>query len=127
MFIDTNYFLRYLLHDIREQNVIVEKLFLEAYEKGDFVITSTIVFFELNWVLGSYYKKTKSEIISLLKQILQLSFIRLTEREVLIKALNLYVNTTSLDLEDCYNIFYAKAEGVEKFKTFDRKLEKKWG
>ncbi len=126
MFIDTNYFLRFLLDDVHEQNVIVEKLFLKAYEEKIYVVTSIIVFFELNWVLNSYYKKNKEEIIPLLNQLLKLSFIELAEREIFVKALFLYANTSNLDLEDCYNLFYAKSAEANKFMTFDKKLEKEF-
>lgn len=127
MFIDTNYFFRFLFKDIDKQYLEAEALFLSASEGKASLITSTIVFFELYWVLKSHYEKSKSEIIQVLLKILSFNFIKLEEREILFNALSLF-QKTSLDLEDCYNIFYAKSQGVKtgNFRTFDKKLEKEF-
>lgn len=122
-FIDTNYFLRFLLKDINNQHLAAEALFLSASEGKATLITSTVVFFEIYWVLSSYYGKNKAEIVDVLKKILNLNFIELEEREVLFNALSLF-KKTNLALEDCYNICYAKERGVKSFKTFDKKLIK---
>lgn len=125
MFIDTNYFLRYLFQDIKEQNLLVEKIFSDAIEEKLKLITSTVVFFEVYWVLNKYYKKNKTEAVSLLRQLLKLSFIELKEQDILVSCLFLF-EKSNLDLEDCYNLFYAKDAGVKEFKTFDKKLEKEF-
>lgn len=127
MFVDTNYFFRFLFKDINDQYLKVETLFLSASEGKVSLITSTIVFFELYWVLKSYYKKNKAEIIQVLLKVLSFNFIKLEEREMLLSALSLF-QKKSLDLEDCYNIYYAKSQRVKSsdFKTFDKKLEKEF-
>lgn len=125
MFIDTNYFLRFLLKDIDNQYLEVKNLFLSASEGKNKLTTSTIVFFETYWVLISYYGKNKAEVSNVLEKILNLSFIELEEREVLFNALSLF-QKTSLELEDCYNIYYAKSKKIISFKTFDKKLTKEF-
>lgn len=122
MFIDTNYFLRFFLRDIKEQNVLVEQFFIDAVDKKTPLVTSAVVFFEFNWVLGRYYKKRKEEKVLLLRNFLKLKFINLQDREMLIKTVDLF-EKVGLDIEDCYNLFYAKKAGVSEFKTFDRKLK----
>ena len=54
MFIDTNYFLRFLLNDVEHQHTEVKNLFLDASEGKADLITSTIVFFEVYWVLFAF-------------------------------------------------------------------------
>lgn len=125
MFIDTNYFLRFLLNDINFQHKEVKNLFMEASEGKVELVTSTIVFFEIYWVLFSFYKKSKEELVEALQKILKLTFIELPEREILLNSLTLF-NTSSLDLEDCYNLYFAKSQKVKSFKTFDKKLEKEF-
>lgn len=126
-FIDTNYFLRYLLNDVPKHYLRAKKLFLAGSEGKISLITSSIVFFEVFWVLRSFYDLNKEECISALQNILKLSFVQLRERYILKDALMLF-KKTNLDLEDCYNIFYAKSQGVKTngFKTFDKKLEKEF-
>lgn len=125
MFIDTNFFLRFLLKDIDNQYLEVKNLFLSASEGKNELTTSTIVFFEIYWVLISYYGKNKIEVSNVLGKILNLNFIELEEREVLFNALSLF-QKTSLELEDCYNIYYAKSKQIKSFKTFDKKLTKEF-
>lgn len=125
MFIDTNYFLRFLLKDINHQHLEAKNLFLSASEGKIELITSTIVFFEIYWVLSSYYDRNKAEAGNVLEKVLSLNFIELEEREMLFKSLSLF-KKTNLDLEDCYNVCYAKSKGVRSFKTFDKKLDKQF-
>lgn len=125
IFVDTNYFLRFLLNDILEQHKQVKNLFLSGSEGKVDLVTSTIVFFEIYWVISSYYEKEKTEIVGVLKKILRLTFIKLEEREILLNSLILF-EKTNLDLEDCYNLYYAKFQKVDSFKTFDKKLEREF-
>lgn len=120
-FVDTNYFLRFLLRDIEDQHHQVRDLFLDGADGKINLITSTIVFFEIYWVLSSFYQKRKNELVDMLEKILNLNFIVLREREILLKSLNIF-KKTNFNLEDCYNLSYAKSQDVKRFMTFDQKL-----
>jgi predicted nucleic-acid-binding protein len=121
IFIDTNYFLRYLLNDVSDQYQQVKNLFLKGSEGKVSMITSPIVFFEIFWVLRSFYRLNKQDCIIALRNVLKLSFIYLEERNMLTNALMLF-EKTNLDLEDCYNLYFAKSQKVETFGTFGGKL-----
>ena len=123
IFVDTNYFLRFLLADVSLQHEEAKRLFQQAAKGEIRLFTSTIVFFELYWVLTSFYQKSKPETIKILKDILLLGFIKIEEREILEKALAKF-QKTNLELEDCYNLTYAGQKGAEKIATFDKKLIK---
>lgn len=123
IFIDTNYFLRFLLEDNLQQQQKVKQLFKKAITKKIKLFTSTIVIFEIFWVLSSFYKKNKQEVIRVLDKILALTFIELEERQIIQKALNIY-SEKNLDFEDCYNLSFAKNSNAKKIATFDKKLEK---
>lgn len=123
IFVDTNFFLRFLLEDIEDQHQEAKQLFLQGARGRASLITSTIVCFEIYWVLSSFYKRRKSQLIALLTKILAMTFITLEERAILTESLNLF-KKTNLNLEDCYNLSYAKSQKAESFKTFDTKLTK---
>lgn len=125
IFVDTNYFLRFLLKDINSQHLEAKNLFLSASEGKIVLITSTIVFFEIYWVLSSHYEKNKAEVANVLEKILSLNFIGLEERTILSNSLTLF-RERNFDLEDCYNVCYAKSKGIKSFKTFDKKLDKEF-
>lgn len=124
-FIDTNYLLRFLLKDIRSQHQEAKQLLLKGSRGEERLVTSTVVFFELYWVLSSYYKKNKSDLVLLLKKILDLDFVVLKERSILRDSVKRFSNT-NFDLEDCYNLSFSKTHKIKEFKTFDEKLVKQW-
>ena|SRR3989344_1072491 len=121
IFIDTNYFLRYLHNDIPEQSKIAKKIFLDAANGKKKIFTSLVVFFEIFWVVSRSYIYDKSEILKVLRGILAMNFIIMPDGKILKKALDMF-ESTSLEMEDCYNIVYSREEKAEKFLTFDRKL-----
>lgn len=123
IFVDTNFFLRFLLEDIEEQHQEAKQLFQQAAQGRISLITSTIVIFEIYWVLSSFYKRQKSQLTNLLTKILAMTFIALQDRAILTESLKLF-KKTNLNLEDCYNLSFAKSQKVESFKTFDAKLVK---
>ncbi len=122
IFLDTNYFLRYLLNDISPQHLEAKNLFEKGAKGNVLLFTSTIVFFEIFWVLTTSYKKSKKEIIDILNNLLALPFIEVEERQILQDALSNYQNS-NLEFEDCYNIAYAKNNNMLSFATFDKKLK----
>lgn len=122
IFVDTNYFLRFLLKDKENQYQEARKLFEKGAVGEIKLFTSLIVFFEIYWVLSSFYGKQKSDLIRILEDILSLSFIRFENGEILAKAVRFY-GKNKLDLEDSYNLIYAQEQGATLFKTFDQRLK----
>lgn len=123
IFVDTNYFLRFLIEDNKEQLQTTEKLFLDGAKGNSALTTSTVVIFEIYWVLKTYYQKSKSEIVGILQKVLKMNFIKIDDRNILIQAINFY-NENNFSLEDCYNLLWARENNIETFKTFDEKLAK---
>lgn len=74
-------------------------------------------------MFASFYEKQKDEISKTLNSILNLEFIILEEKEILRKAVSTY-ETTNFDLEDSFNLSFAKSRKATDFKTFDAKLQK---
>jgi len=124
VFVDTNYFLRFLLKDIDNQFKEAKQLFLKSAQGDISLTTSVIVFFEVVWVLRKSFSKDKQALIDTLVKVLNLR-VELTERQLLIESLDLF-RKTNLSLEDCYNLAFARSEQAEEFKTFDRELSLHW-
>lgn len=122
-FVDTNYFLRFLLKDNEEQFKKILFIFKLAIDKKINLYTSVIVFFELYWVLRSFYKNNKKNCIDLLSKIIKINFIDFENKEIIQEALALF-EKTNLDLEDCYNFSYSKKINIDELATFDKKLLK---
>lgn len=120
-FVDTNVFLRFLLADVETQQKEAKRLFAEAATGKIKLFTSIVVVFELYWVLTSFYEKQRDEAGRVLADVFAMSFIRFEQGDILRKAVGIY-RTTNFDLEDAYNLAYARTEKADEFKTFDRKL-----
>ncbi|PIS13856.1 hypothetical protein COT65_02045 [Candidatus Shapirobacteria bacterium CG09_land_8_20_14_0_10_47_13] len=125
IFLDTNYFLRFLLKDNQSQYLIVKRLFIRASHGKVKLFTSLVVFFEICWVLRSYYGKRKGNLCLMLEKLLKMNFINFPERYLLEKSLNLF-EKENLSFEDCYNFILAKEKKVASFATFDKKLKAKF-
>lgn len=125
VFVDTNYFLRFLLKDIEEQ----ARKAAELFEKGALgkiqLFTSTIVFFEVYWVLSSSYAKEKSQVIPLLLDILSMDYIQFENGHLLGETLHIFEKNT-LSLVDSFNLVFAQANSASSFATFDKKLISKF-
>jgi len=121
IFVDTNYFVRYFLKDIPSQFRVVKKLFSDGAIGKTALFTSTIVVFEISWVFGSFYGKTKSEVIAILRKVLAMNFIEFAERGHIEQSIELYERTL-LEFEDCYNLVFSREKGVKEFATFDKKI-----
>ncbi|HCR35612.1 hypothetical protein A2130_00805 [Candidatus Woesebacteria bacterium GWC2_33_12] len=123
-FVDTNFFLRFLLADVTNQHNEAKEFFLKSADGKFSPFTSVIVFFEVYWVILGQFKKDKEKVIQTLKKILSLKFIEIENSDLLEKAVNIYAGS-SLGLVDCYNLVYAKSKNAIDFKTFDKDLIKK--
>lgn len=122
IFVDTNYFLRFLLKDIDNQYQEAKNLFLLA-GKGDIkLLSSTVVFFEVFWVLRLTYGKDKQTLITILDKLLKLN-VEFNEHQLLVSSVCLF-RKMNLSLEDCYNLVFAREHAIKSFKTFDLKLAK---
>ena len=120
-FVDTNYFIRFLIDDLPEQVDEVGKLFLQASAGKIDLYTSVLVFFEIKWILSSLYNFDKPKITKGLRELLSLDFVQLKERPLLEMSLGLY-SGSNLSLEDCYHIIIAKKLHVNVMATFDKNL-----
>lgn len=125
IFVDTNYFLRFILADVLDQHQKTKILFQNAAKGKINLFTSTIVVFEICWVLISNYNRDKDQVTKVLNNLLKMSFIDFENHSLLKQSLSIYRNTP-LSLIDAFNLLYSKSKGATDFKTFDQKLSKKF-
>ena len=122
IFVDTNYLLRFLLRDNEGQYRESKQLLLDAAAGKVKLTSSTVVFFEIVWVLRSVYLKDKHALEQVLRKVLSLN-IEFSDYELLTDSINLFAKN-NLSLEDCYNIAFARDNKAVGFKTFDIRLQK---
>lgn len=120
--VDANAFLRLFLNDIPKQADEVEKLFGLAKEGKVELFTSQITIFEIVFALDKYYHFSKQEITDKLKSIVSVSYVKIQNKEVFRRSLQLF-DQEDISLADCFLSSYAKSKGIAVF-TFDKALKK---
>lgn len=124
-FVDTNYFVRIIENDNKVQVGEIRKLFLKGADRKVDLVSSTVVLFEIYWLMKTYYGKKKDSLVSVLRDVLDMSFIRWESQKILTEAVEM-MKKTNYDLEDAYNLVYAKKIGVSELASFDKKLQMIW-
>lgn len=119
--VDANAFLRLLLNDIPSQADQTEKILKQAKENRAELLIPQIVIFELAFALDKYYHFPKVQVIDKLKAILSTRYLKIQDREVLKKAIELF-SYRQVSLVDCFLICFAKQKEAAIF-TFDKKLK----
>ncbi len=118
--LDTNIIIRFLTKDSPSQAEKIENLFKKAkkeeLEIPDFILT------EIVWVLLSFYKVKKDEVIEKLEGILSFEKFKLN-RAVLKKAIDIYRNY-NISFVDAYLCALAIKGDYPKVYSFDKRLKK---
>ncbi len=109
-FADTNIFLRYLVRPVTDADqaraaacrALVERVSTSEEE----ITTSEAVLAEIVYVLSSrrQYGLTPDEIVARLKPIVMLPGLKITQKRVYLRALDIYASHADLDFEDAITI-----------------------
>ena len=118
--IDTNLLVRYLTEDDPAKANDVKRLLLKAAQDEVRLLIPSVVMAELVWVLQSFYKLERSEIVPLLNAILHTHGVEVSDKSVVSRAVALY-RDSAMDFIDAWIIAFAEGAGVRSIYTFDRK------
>jgi predicted nucleic acid-binding protein len=119
-FVDTNIFIRYLTRDDPAKAERVKQL-LERAQRGEVaLVTSETVIAELVFVLSSprLYHLTRDRIRTLLIPIVSLKGLKLPNRSVFLRALDIYA-TTQMDFVDALAIAHMEARQMTEVYSYD--------
>jgi uncharacterized protein len=118
--IDTNLLVRYLTEDDPSKANDVKRLLLKAAQGEIRLLIPSVVIAELVWVLQSFYKLERSEIVPLLNAILHTHGVEVSDKTVVSDAIAIY-RDEAIDFIDAWIVAFAKATEVRAIYTFDRK------
>lgn len=121
-FIDANVFMWYITKDLPDQSRRAKEL-LDRVDSGELTVTtSEAVIMELVFVLSSkrLYSLSRAEIRSRLQIVLAMKGLRLPQKAVYHRALDLYAENAGVDFADCVNVAHMEHESIRNVWTFDR-------
>jgi predicted nucleic-acid-binding protein len=99
--IDSNVLLRYLTWDDPEKAERCKELFKRLEFGIETAILSEMTLAEVIWTLQKFFKLEKSSIRDILKPILNFKGLKVQNREIILKALDMYANH-NVDFPDAY-------------------------
>ncbi len=120
-FVDTNIFLRYLVPGDPAKAQACYALFKRIEAGEEIVTTSEAVIAEVTYVLRSraHYGLAQTEISDLLRPLLTLNGLRILEKELYSRALDLYGSHSFLDFEDALGIAHVERENLSDIISYD--------
>jgi predicted nucleic-acid-binding protein len=113
--IDTNLVVRYLTADDLDQTSRARQII-----NNDIVFVPTTVMLEVEWVLRSIYRLSRSDCLNGMRDFAGLPTVTIEDSTVVAKALDLFGQ--GMDFADALHLL--KAQHCETFVTFDRKFMK---
>lgn len=120
LFVDTNVFLRFLTNDVPEQADAAETLFRRAAAGEVGLVTNTMVVAEIVWVLESYYRLTRPDVVERVLAAAHMDGLTLPDSDLITEALLEYAES-SVDFIDAYNAAWIRNRGMRRIATFDQK------
>lgn len=121
--IDTNALLTYRLKREPYFNEI-KSLFEDCLEGRAEIFIPEAVFLESEWVLRSYYKQTKNQIVRFFQELLLLDNVVLKNKKEIELGLNLYESSQGISFTDCLILHQVLSCQTDEFLTFDENLQK---
>jgi len=126
-FLDTNVIIRYLTRDDEAKAAACYRLF-ERVERGEEeLFTSESIVCEVVYVLSSQragYGLSHEDIRARLVPILTLRGLRLPQKRVYVRALDLYAWSPFLDFEDAVAVAHMEHEGMTEVVSYDRDFDR---
>ena len=121
-YVDSNFFLRFILKDNLNQWIVANGYFKEAkLEKVKLVfLTETII--EIEYVLRKVYKLSRRIILKYLLTLLSINNFEITDQELLKDTLLYYVEK-NIDFVDIIIFLKARSQNAEVL-TFDKDFDK---
>lgn len=124
-FLDTNIFLRVVLDDDASRSERSRQLLLRIQNGSEDATTSESVIAEIVYVLSSRstYGLSRQAIHEALEPILTLAHLRLPNRGLYLRALDVYAEH-KVDFEDALSVAHIEDRGFEAIVSFDRDFDR---
>lgn len=117
--LDTNIFIRFLMHDLEDQYQQVKKIFVRIEQSKLTGLVSILVINELIWILNNYYHIERSVYIPQIIALLAFSQLKVVEVDklLLIEILE-KLATSKIDFTDLY--LFSISNSDQKVLSFDK-------
>ncbi len=126
-FLDTNVILRYLTRDDEVRAEACYRLFQRVKQGQEELVVCEAIVTEVVYVLSSVrapYRLSHEEIRARLLPILTLRGLKLPQKNVYLRALDLYASSPFLDFEDALTVCHMEQRGITELVSYDRDFDR---
>lgn len=125
-YVDANVVIRYLTQDDPAKGAACTALFRRVAAAQEEVTSCEAVIAEIVYVLSSrsLYGLDRTDIHARLTVLLGFRGFRLRQKQVYLRALDLYAANTMLDFEDALCVAHMENEGVAEILTYDHDFDR---
>ena len=123
IYADTNIFIRFFADDMPEQTKISKKILKGLLEDKYELYVCNLVFAEIVYVLESYYKLDKKDILDKMFAILKFKNLVVENKSIIAEALEIY-NEKNIDFTDAYMACHARKAGCNRLFSFHKDFTK---
>lgn len=125
-FLDANVFLRYLVPGDQAKTQACFALFQRVKAGEEIVTTSEAIVAEVVYVLRSraHYGLPPVEISARLRPILTLRGLKLPQKRLYIRALDIYASSPFLDFEDALTVAHMERRGINEILSYDTDFDR---
>lgn len=121
--IDANLVLRYLTNDVPDQASQTEELFKRVEEGKEDLFLPDIILADIIWILERYYKQTREDIREWLTAIIGLQGLRLSDKDMSLNALDIYVDK-KIDWSEAFTASQMLQRGITEIYSFDKHFDR---
>jgi uncharacterized protein len=125
-FLDANVFIRYLTGDDPIKQGASRLLFERLDRDEEQLLTSEAVVAEIIYVLTSraHYGLTREAAVQRLLPTLRCPGLRIANRTVVLRALDVYEAHSRLDYEDALSVAHMESAGIDEIVSYDRGFDR---
>lgn len=126
-FLDTNIILRYLTRDDEAKARRCFELFQRIQQGKERVYASEAIITEVVYVLSSTrnpYRLNHEEIRARLLPILTLRSLKIPQKLLYLRALDLYASSPFLDIEDAVSLAHMERQGIKEIVSYDTDFDR---
>ena len=129
-FLDTNIILRYLTRDDESKAEACYRLFQRVKQGEEELFTCEAIVTEVAYVLSSPrapYRLSHEDVRARLLPVLTLRGVRLPQKRVYLRALDLYASSPFLDFEDALAVAHVEHRGLTEIVSYDKDFDRVTG
>jgi len=119
IFIDTNVFIRFLVADNERMARECRKLFQKIEQGKVKAETDLIVITEVIWVLTSFYKIKKTEVVKYIALLLEVKNLLIKDETIINKALDIF-QEKNVDFIDAFCASFALKRNINYLCSYDK-------